>query len=273
MRYLVSEGAVGPSGRQVKCAHCGHQWFQEGEEGLDEALFDSPVSNDSVPDVEMIDGPELPEYQMTEEEASEALLEQRLSGFQSILQKEIDAAEALTKPKVEEIPAGVRPTDQDEVVIPPAKTKKAIRIPKADARTGGFLAAGAVFLGMLCLLLVLQPQVSRIWPASNLFYSFFGMKAAAPGAGLTLNNLQAKFEDGHVYMMGDITNPGEETKSVPTVLATFIDKNDNVVGTVLIAPPSKIVEPGDKASFDVTYDAAPETAEAVTFAFTYMKAR
>lgn len=261
MRYLVSEGAVGPSGRQIKCAHCGHQWFQAGEEGLDEALFDDPISNKPVPVVDMVDGPKI-------DEDAEALLEQRLSGFQSILQKEMDAAA-----EVEEIPAGVRPTDQDEVVIPPAKTKKALRIPKADARTGGFLAAGAVFLSLLCILLVLQPQVSRIWPASNLLYSFFGMKAAAPGVGLTLNNLQAKFEDGHVFMKGDITNPGEETKNVPTVLATFMDKQDNVVGSVLIAAPTDVVEPGDKASFDVTYDSAPESAESVTFAFTYMKTR
>lgn len=258
MRYLVSEGAVGPLGRQVKCAHCGNQWFQDGEEGLDEALYDDPITNKPVPVIDMVDVPEI--------DASEALLEQRLAGFQSILQKEIDAAAV-----VDEIPHGVRPLENDELVIPPPKTKKSIRIPKADARTGGFLAAGAVFLSILCVILALQPQISRAWPASNLLYGFFGMLPSVPGEGLTLNNLQAKFENGQVLMKGDITNPGLETIKVPSVLVSFTDKHDEVIGVVLIAPPAKSVEPGEKVSFDVVHTVSDNAVDA-TFAFSYMRA-
>ena len=31
-RYLVPDNAIGPAGRQVRCASCRHSWFQEGPE-------------------------------------------------------------------------------------------------------------------------------------------------------------------------------------------------------------------------------------------------
>lgn len=31
-RYLVPDNAIGPAGRQVRCASCRHSWFQEGAE-------------------------------------------------------------------------------------------------------------------------------------------------------------------------------------------------------------------------------------------------
>lgn len=245
MRYLVAEGAVGPDGRRIKCAHCGHQWFQEGEQGLDEALF----GDGAVP-------PEPIEIDMVGPEGTEP------SGdFKSILQKEI--ADVV-------IPEGVKPTGED-VVIPPAKVKKAIKLPKPDDRVKGFASAAAVFAVALGLFLYFHPVISRAWPPSNLLYGFFGMEPAAPGEGLTLNNLQAKFDGKKVMMMGDITNAGETAQKVPPVLASFIDNDKKILGSVLIAPPAASVEPGAHVSFDVGHPAVPEAATAVTYAFTYMK--
>ncbi|WP_126173376.1 zinc-ribbon domain-containing protein [Altericroceibacterium xinjiangense] len=40
-RYAVADSAIRPEGRTVRCAKCGHSWFQEGPQA---ALDDAPVS-------------------------------------------------------------------------------------------------------------------------------------------------------------------------------------------------------------------------------------
>lgn len=247
MRYIVAEGAVGPNGRRIKCAHCGHQWFQEGEQGLDEALFGEREAPPPV-EIDMV-GPE------------ERTVPS--SDFQAILQKELDEVS---------IPEGVRPSHAEEVVIPPPKIKKSVKLPKPDDRVKGFATAAAIFAVLLGAFLYFHPTISRAWPASNLLYGMFGLDPSLPGEGLTLNNLQAKFDGKKVMMMGDITNPGETALDVPPVLASFVDNDQKVLGSVLIAPSAATVEPGNHLSFAIAHDDVPSTATAVTYAFTYMKA-
>ena len=38
MRYVVADGSIGEAGRKVKCASCGHQWFQEPVAPTDEPV-------------------------------------------------------------------------------------------------------------------------------------------------------------------------------------------------------------------------------------------
>ena len=46
MRYLVATSAIGDEGRDVRCANCNHQWFQEPKQA------ESPLQEEGVEQVE-----------------------------------------------------------------------------------------------------------------------------------------------------------------------------------------------------------------------------
>jgi len=259
MRYLVAEGAIGPEGRKVRCANCGHMWVQEPETGLDEELF-GPSEDDNLPPAEDVEVDfQDHETGLAEEDGDEAAEE---DAFQAILQKEIDADEL-------GIPQGVRPYEHEELIIPP-KTEKRVKV-KAD-RLGGFATAAVIWLFIFGVLVLNQETISRAWPPSNMIYTLIGMKPSVPGEGLALDNLQAKLENGHIVMTGDINNLRETDAAVPSIMAMIVDDKDKVLDQVLIAPPSKTVQKESKVSFDVTYPSLPKNASNVNFAFSFVKA-
>lgn len=262
MRYLVSEGAIGPSGRRVRCAHCGHQWVQEPEEGLDEALFGADPDIDDLENEASVaimeDDDDAPFEAVSRDSAAE-----QVDGddFQSILRKELDVAP---------IPDGVKPIppDQDDIPVVPPKGGK-----QASERMGGFAAAASVWLLLLGVVLLMQPQISRAWPPANLFYSFFGMTPVPPGEGLSLSGLRAELADGKIRLLGDIINLREGEQAVPSVMASIVDVNGKEIDRILIAPPVARLKAEGRVSFDALYPKIPDGAANVHYAFSFVKVR
>jgi predicted Zn finger-like uncharacterized protein len=68
-RYLVPDAAVGPTGRQVRCANCRHSWFQEpvvlelAEAPADLFSAGQPAENSPAPATPAAFAPETPAYQ------------------------------------------------------------------------------------------------------------------------------------------------------------------------------------------------------------------
>ncbi len=253
MRYLVAEGAIGPDGRTVRCAHCGHQWFEEGEEGLDEALF----GTDSL---DFADEETHPDDDQAFEPS--AAPQDGDDDFQSILRKEIE---------ITPIPEGVRPVHEDIVLPKPsaAKSKKKM----SGEKIGGLVTAAVIWVVVLAVFFVMQPQISRAWPPSNLLYNLVGLKPVPPGEGLSLESLHAEMADGKIIMKGDIINLREGEADVPSVMAIIVDKNAKVIDRILIAPPVARLKPEGQASFNVVYPKIPDGAQNVNFGFSYVKVK
>jgi len=253
MRYLVAEGAVGPDGRQVRCAHCGHQWFEQGEQGLDEALFgtDVPDFMDEEPqdDDQAFENPVLRDDEGDDD-------------FQSILRKEIESTP---------IPEGVRPDHVHEDVILPRPPAGKPKGKMSGEKIGGLVTASLIWVIALGIMFVMQPQISRAWPPSNLIYNMVGLKPVPPGEGLSLENLHAEMAKGQIVLKGDIINLKDADAKVPAVMATIVDKNAKVIDRILIAPPVANLKPEGQASFNVVYPKIPDGAQNVDFGFSYVK--
>ncbi len=258
MRYMVSEGAVGPDGRRVRCASCGHQWFQGPEEGLDETLFahdddigfaeDADTGHDAfLDDVEAV---------VASVSASD--------DFQSILQKEIEATP---------IPAGVMPEAHDPVMEQLQKDRqKKSKLPSGE-KTSGFVLAGAIWVCLFAVFLFCHESISRAWPPSNLVYNLVGMKPVMPGEGLALDALHAAIREDVILLSGEINNLKDTAVKVPSIMVSIVDKDNVVIDQVLIAPPVASLKAEGQASFEATYPKVPEGAVNVNFGFSFIKAK
>ena len=258
MRYIVSEGAIGPNGRTVRCAHCGNQWFEQAEEGLDEALF----SQDESEGVSLyaarddVDFDEKPLPDADEPESDEI-------DFQSILQKEIESAP---------IPEGVKPVQEEyDPVLAQLGPQKEVKVP-SGAKFSGFLTAALIWVFVLAGLLFAQPHISRLFPPSNMLYSLIGMKPAMPGEGLALDGLRAQITDGKISLQGSVINLRDKDIRVPSIMATIVDQDEKPIEQLLIAPPVANIKAEGQASFDAVYPTVPDGASNVTFAFSFLKA-
>ncbi|PZO88892.1 MAG: hypothetical protein DI626_00705 [Micavibrio aeruginosavorus] len=250
MRYIVSEGAVGSTGRRVRCANCGNQWFQEPEQNLDEALFSEDTPFEAP----------FPEIPVQDDEASD---------FQSILRKEIEAAP---------IPDGVKPQQDAEhdPVLAEIQRANAAKKEKAAGKRGdalaGYATAAAIVIIVFAAFLMASQSVSRIWPASAMIYSMFGLPVTLPGEGLSLASLEAEIKDGKIVMRGTINNLKSTDMDVPPVMATVTDLNGKAMQDILIAPPVSRLKGEGSAQFSASYPKIPDGAVSVNFAFSALSA-
>lgn len=258
-RYLVAEGAIGPNGRRVRCANCGHLWEQAAEEGLDAELFgpEPDFLHDAQPEDDPFESP----VDRSVDKLEDFSPSPAPDDFRSVLQKEIESIP---------IPEGVKPAQSDPVLDHVLSTKSK-RTFKVSERAGGFLAAGVFYLLMFMVFLLGHQTISRAWPASNLIYSMIGISPVPPGEGLTLSNLNAEFQGDKIFMSGTIVNLKENDLTVPAVFIALRDDADKIIDHILLSPPVSSLKAEGSVDFETVYRKRPDNATNVTFAFSWMK--
>lgn len=273
--FSVPDKALLPSGRTLKCAKCGHKWFQAASAprddfGLDEGSFPPPPRPAPVPEPEPEPRPMF--------SAPEPDLDQPVSRAPT---RDPDMDLDLDEPPIPDfgpkpkLNAAPQSDDDLDIDLPPK--------PVPDMFTqnpGGKKGTG--FLWVLLVLLLLgagagavyyfQDKVVGLWPPAHELLTKAGLRHERAGAGLELRNAGTpeRFVQNDVEVLivrGIIANISDRERPVPTMKLVLLDRDKAVVQEKQAQPPVTALDPGGTAGFRIILERPDPNAVEVNVLF------
>jgi predicted Zn finger-like uncharacterized protein len=225
-RYRVDAKTLGQSGREVRCASCGHSWFATEE--MDERNTKKRAIEEAASDIE-------PNIEPTIEDD---VLD---------IPSEQDAELEITPPEVEDKPA-------------PAHQKYRQKIEAKAKRKRLFVVLGAwagVFVALLVIASVLvlnRVAVVKLLPKTAGTFAAIGMPVQVWGVELkdvTSARIRVNRDDV-LRITGALYNPGEKPERAPLVRISMRDETgaEILAWTVTVDPPE--VPAGKSAHFETS---------------------
>jgi hypothetical protein len=220
---------LGPNGRNVRCAKCGHRWRQEPPPPAPQELppidLDQPTAEENLP------------------AANPPALEsagQMAPGLAALL-----GGQAAAEPKP-------KPT----VVVPPKLQ------PARPARKTGLwpwvLAAG-VLCGLAAAAFIFKEPIQRMVPGAADAYAALGLGAPDPAKLLQIGNLKSEQRSGLISVRGDVFNPEEYPLKIPPLLLVARDGSGAPIGDPLMFRTQEAeIAPGETVTFRILYENAPQ---------------
>ena len=275
-QYVVKDGAIPPSGRQVRCKACQHSW-REFPPGTEETLeLDREAPNEAPP-------PPAP----IEEASAEAVDEPRehfaapeeVDGMPTAEESVEPAApepDAYASKPPAEAPPPVAPPEPDVAGL--ADTASSHRLewvehdddfsPFARREPEGSRSRSRIILGAVVVLLI-AAIVAGVWFfAPSEWRERLGIAGAAetPLQLMMTHSDRTQLASGNEFLniSGRIINPTEEQQQVPPIHAQLHDASGKVVYKWTIPPPAKTLPPGGSASFNSAELNIPPAAQELT---------
>ena len=252
-RYLLSSSAIGEQGRDVRCAKCAHEWFQEGEAPLEPRdvpqsaeLSENMFDEDPADTIEPVPEEPAPDISDPEDLAHEPLEE-------------------------EPIPDSVKPLPEGSNV--PAYAEDVLRVPPTlAARMGGYAAALSIFIVLILAGFIFKQKVVALWPPSAMVYELAGMPVTFKGEGLVIESLSATvLKDNQkrdiLVLKGRVINLTGRPIEVPPMMAVLRSTNGEDGDQWVIEPSVDQVEPGASFAFTSDYPALPRGVGSVNLTF------
>lgn len=251
-RYTVKAAAFKAPGRKVRCANCGHEWFQAPPE-------DAPLSVDPAPEPAPEPAPPAPEPPSpdpTGPEPDEAGPED--SGARS------DGAEEGVPEAPEEAPAA------------PAQRGAAAagRAAPGAARTSRASVFGWIallgFVALFCgAAAAFRGDIVRVWPATAALYEAVGLPVAVKGMEFRRVVYERTVENGLTVLAisGEIVNVGEERGTVPRVRVSLRDGEGAELYHYFFAIPEAELDAGASAEFVTRLSSPPAAARDLVLRF------
>ena len=283
-QYVVKDGAIPPSGRQVRCKACQHSWREfppaaEGPLELDREASEEPAP--PLPSVEQaaaeaIDEPhehfvtpEVVEEVSAEEPVEDALPEDR-EHFADAESYEAD------EPLVEAPEPPAIPPEAEVVGLAEAGPSHRLEWVEKDDDFSPFArrepeATGSrsrVILGAVVVLLI-AAIVAGVWFfAPSEWRERLGIASGAetPLQLMMTHSDRTQLASGNEFLniSGRIIKPTDEQQQVPPIHAQLHDASGKVVYKWTIPPPAKTLPPGGSASFNSAELNIPPAAQELT---------
>lgn len=154
-------------------------------------------------------------------------------------------------------------TTRARQVMTPVAAKESVA---ASVMTG--IGLGLIlFVVTTIFLIVLRASLVPLWPPLNGFYNAIGLKVAAPGEGLAVENLTSELtDDGKLQVKGQITNVVEDEQRLPSLLIR-VNGEKGWLKDWPITLPSAPLKAGKSVGFDYTLDGVPAGVTDVTIRF------
>jgi predicted Zn finger-like uncharacterized protein len=272
-QYVVKDGAIPPSGRQVRCKACQHSW-REFPPADEQQVQESVAEAEPTDTVEAHPAAEAVAEQPEEFNAPGATADD----YADALPEEVEPVSAYDQdePLAEEPSPSPIPPEADVVGLAEAAPSHRLEWVEEDddfspfaprepekvrSRSGIILAAVVV--------LVIAAIVAGLWflaPAEWRQRLGIAEAGETPLQLMMTHSDRTQLASGNEFLniSGRIINPTDEQQQVPPIHAQLHDGSGKVVYKWTIPPPTKTIPPGGSASFNSAELNIPPAAQELT---------
>jgi predicted Zn finger-like uncharacterized protein len=269
-QYVVKDGAIPSSGRQVRCKACQHSWreFPPTEEQAQEPVAESEPRDtvETQPAAEPIEEQQPEEYAASDEYAEDLPPEE--AEPVSVYDRD--------EPLEEEPSPSPIPPEADVVGLAEAAPSHRLEwveedddfSPFAPREPEGTKSRSGIILAAV-VVLVIAAIVAGLWflaPAEWRQRLGIAEASETPLQLMMTHSDRTQIASGQEFLniSGRIINPTDEQQMVPPIHAQLHDGSGKVVYKWTIPPPTKTIPPGGSASFNSAELNIPPAAQELT---------
>jgi predicted Zn finger-like uncharacterized protein len=242
--YEVADQALGANGRNMRCAACGHYWFQK-----------PPSHEDAI----------------TDENKNTIRVEKETRTKKNPKANPKTKARANSKSKALPIHQEMR-----------KRANEKVRLTHIGAIAIGWIFALALFGLMIFSMIQNRLNIVHKWPKSASFFAMLG--APINLYGLEIKNVEIRVgndEQGpRLIVLGNVNNVSNEPKALPYLRVTLVTKTNKKIASWLVDPSAALIDKQQTISFQsirrnppngqlkaiITFAEAPKTLKAVDVA-------